>query len=115
MKRSRCVTVLAAAIAGLTGPLWSGHASAAPPVKVIGLGPITNSNPEGQCAALSGTSIAASRIGLPTTGADITSVTWHPATDPNGEYCQVMVSIHPVDPTAPDINARVNLPTNWNG
>jgi len=26
-----------------------------------------------------------------------------------------MGSIHPIDPTAPDIQFRVNLPTNWNG
>jgi feruloyl esterase len=68
-----------------------------------------------QCAGLMGMHIRNHKIHLPTTGADVTSVTFHPATDPNGEYCQVMGSIHPMDPTAPDIQFRVNLPTNWNG
>nr|WP_309099444.1 tannase/feruloyl esterase family alpha/beta hydrolase [Fredinandcohnia onubensis] len=32
----------------------------------------------------------------------------------DAEYCQVLGAIHPVDPTAPDINFQINLPTNWN-
>ena len=70
------------------------------------------------CAQLGGTKIAASAIGLPTTGGDVRSASLVLATDPgntNGEYCKVLAAIHPVDAAAPDINIEVNLPTSWNG
>jgi len=65
------------------------------------------------CAELNGASIPASAIGLPTTGATVTTtaVTGSPA----GDYCRADVAIHPVDASAPDILARVNLPSTWNG
>jgi pimeloyl-ACP methyl ester carboxylesterase len=61
--------------------------------------------------------IPASKIGLPTTGATIKSVTLVSALEKNnrnGEYYKVLGAIHPVDKTAPDINFQVNLPTKWN-
>src|SRR5687767_4078898 len=68
-----------------------------------------------ECAALAGRHYDASVIGLPTTGADITGATVVPATATLPEYCRIDGAIHPVDPTAPDIRFRVNLPTTWNG
>ncbi len=78
----------------------------------------TNATTQASCATLSGTTIAASAIGLPTKGADVKSSTLVLATEAgnaNGEYCKVLAAIHPVDPTAPDINIEVNLPSTWNG
>jgi feruloyl esterase len=66
------------------------------------------------CDQLNGTSIPASAIGLPTTGADVTATTVT-ATPTMGEYCKASVAIHPVDKAAPDILAQVNLPAGWNG
>ena len=34
--------------------------------------------------------------------------------NPNGPYCKVLGSIHPVDPAAPDIRFEINLPDDWN-
>jgi len=115
MKKTRLISVLTTAATVLFGPCWSGSTQAAGPWNDNALGAIKNYNPPAQCAGLMGMHIRNHKIHLPTTGADVTSVTFHPATDPNGEYCQVMGSIHPIDPTAPDIQFRVNLPTNWNG
>jgi feruloyl esterase len=65
------------------------------------------------CKQLRQTTIGAEAIGLPTTGAVVTSATDHYA----GEmaYCRVMGRIHPIDPTADDIRFEVNLPEQWNG
>ena len=64
------------------------------------------------CAALVGTTIAASSIDLPTTGATVKTATW--AVETGGGQCRVVGDIHPVDPTAPAIEFQVNLPENWN-
>ena len=64
------------------------------------------------CDQLNGTTIPASAIGLPTTGATVTTSTV--TTAATGEYCKASVAIHPVDRNAPDILAQVNLPTSWN-
>src|SRR5688572_14094475 len=69
------------------------------------------------CEQLASMTFTADSIGLPTTGANVLSAVLIAATttdNPNGEYCKVLGAIHPVDPTAPDINFEVNLPTNWN-
>src|SRR5438477_2096626 len=65
--------------------------------------------------------IAAGDIGLPSSGATISSAQMQtvPA-DPlmpgvTREYCKVLGAIAPVDPDAPPINFEVNLPTQWNG
>ena len=65
------------------------------------------------CAELNGASIPPSAIGLPTTGATVTTSTVA-ATATLGEYCKALVAIHPVDRSAPDIRAQVNLPAEWN-
>ncbi len=64
-----------------------------------------------QCSALSGLVVPESAIGVPTSGATVTSAT---LVETDGEYCQVNGAISPVDTTAPEINFQVNLPTNWN-
>ena len=73
---------------------------------------------QASCAQFNGSRVAASSIGLPTTGAEVKSATLVRATDAgnaNGEFCKVQAAIHPVDSRAPDINIEVNLPTAWNG
>ena len=70
-----------------------------------------------QCSALQGTVIPPAAIGLPTNGGAVASASLVMAADArnsNGEFCKVLGSIRPVDPTAPDIKFEVNLPTNWN-
>ena len=81
----------------------------------------------GTCEALNGMVIAASRIGLPTSGAVVTSAGITPAVAPfkdaEGEHllptperCLVQGQIRPVDPSAPPIRFAINLPlSNWNG
>ena len=73
------------------------------------------------CADLANLKIAASDIGLPSSGATISSaqIQTVPA-DPTApgatrEYCKVLGAIPPVDPNAPPVNFEVNLPTQWNG
>ena len=76
------------------------------------------------CDALAGFTVPASAIGLPTTGATITSAVLMPASPQTivkdhavlaiPEYCRVTGRIAPVDPAAPSINFQVNLPTSWN-
>jgi len=69
------------------------------------------------CDSLASTKISAASIGLPTGGATIDSATLTPADapdNPNGPYCKVLGSIHPVDPAAPDIRFEINLPDDWN-
>jgi feruloyl esterase len=71
------------------------------------------------CPALNGLAIPAREIGLPTTGAVVTSTTEMPASGSGatatGPYCLVAGAIHPVDPSAPDILFNVALPNQWNG
>lgn len=70
------------------------------------------------CAGLQGLEIPVAAIGLPTSGATITSaelVAGGARDNSNGEYCKVLGAIHPIVYSAPDINFQVNLPTSWNG
>lgn len=71
------------------------------------------------CEQLSGVTVAAASIGLPTTGATVTSAEVVPAAGEGvaavGEYCRVLGDIAPVDPAAPAIKFQLNLPTDWNG
>jgi feruloyl esterase len=74
------------------------------------------------CADLASLRVAASDIGLPTSGATIVSaqmqtVPADPAmpTGETQEYCKVLGSIAPVDSSAPPIKFQVNLPVQWNG
>jgi feruloyl esterase len=71
------------------------------------------------CAGLNGMAIAQQAIGMPTTGALVTSAVVVPAAGTGvaavAEYCKVLGDINPVDATAPKIKFQVNLPANWNG
>ncbi|GAA4416387.1 tannase/feruloyl esterase family alpha/beta hydrolase [Actinokineospora soli] len=58
---------------------------------------------------MQGVRIPAAVIGLPTSGGEVTR------TAVVGEHCRVDFAIHPVDPAAPDILARIALPVGWNG
>jgi pimeloyl-ACP methyl ester carboxylesterase len=94
----------------------------------------TNSASKAQqaCDALSGLHIAASVIGLPTSGAAVVKASLVAADanangngnaiadgngngNGNGEYCAVTGLISPVAPEAPPIEFQVNLPSTWNG
>jgi feruloyl esterase len=68
---------------------------------------------------LAGVTIAANSIGLPTSGAVVSTASVIAATTGTGnaarpEYCSVAGEIKPVDPTAPSIKFRLALPTTWN-
>lgn len=70
------------------------------------------------CAQIATMTIPASSIGLPTTGATVTSATTVAASGSGAsaipEYCKVSASISPLDATAPKIMMQVALPTVWN-
>ena len=70
------------------------------------------------CAELGGMTIAAASIGLPTTGATVTSAVLVPAAGTGvaavADYCKVLGDINPVDSKASTIKFQVNLPANWN-
>ena len=66
------------------------------------------------CADLNGRTVAAAGIGLPTTGAVVTSTQTVAASATVGEYCRVLGDINPVSASAPKIKFQLNLPTNWN-
>lgn len=74
-------------------------------------------DPKAACSALVDSSIAASEIGLPTTGAVVQTASFVAAGDAgnvNGEHCEVKGLIHPQTVGAPDIEYQVNLPSSWN-
>ena len=70
------------------------------------------------CSQVAGMTVPASAIGLPTTGAKVTSATVIAASGTGatavGSYCLVVASIAPVDPTAPSITFDLALPATWN-
>jgi pimeloyl-ACP methyl ester carboxylesterase len=73
--------------------------------------------PTEACAGLADLSIEPSAISLPTHGAKIAAATLVAADAPgnvDGEYCKVNGAILPDDPSAPNINFEVNLPSRWN-
>ena len=68
------------------------------------------------CARLNQLEIPASAMSLPTRGGRVASASVRTAVV-SGEtvtYCQVDADISPVDPSAPDIRMRVDLPQHWN-
>ena len=65
------------------------------------------------CAGLKGITLPASRIGLPTTGAEVNLAKEKRAG--GVAYCRVMGKIYPVDQNADDIHFELNLPKTWNG
>lgn len=70
------------------------------------------------CKRIAGLEIPAEAIGLPTSGATVSStelVGANARENANGEFCRVLGAIHPVSYNAPDIDFEVNLPSRWNG
>ncbi len=66
-----------------------------------------------ECRALRHFTLPASQIGLPTTGAAVTSA--HEAHQGREPFCRITGRIHPVDADADDIRFELNLPEPWNG
>ena len=70
------------------------------------------------CAQLAGTVVPASSIGLPTTGATVSTATVVAASGTGAsavpEHCLVSGAIAPVDRTAPSIQFKLALPATWN-
>lgn len=97
-------TALAAALTGCGG---SDDAPASP---------ATSMTAQQACDALAGMRIAASAIGLPTSGAVVQSASFAAADaagNTNGEHCAVKGQILPAG-NAPSMEFQVNLPTTWN-
>jgi feruloyl esterase len=86
----------------------------------------TVANAASSCTALQNASIDASLINETTTGAVVTSASLKAAVPdaPHAgntatvkgtpEYCQLLIDIKPIDPSAPMVKVQVNLPTTWN-
>ena len=76
--------------------------------------------PKVQCSTMVGYTVPAARIALPTHGATVKVAELKASSGQVGapdylpEYCSMTGVIHPVDPSAPDINFGVNIPTAWN-
>lgn len=77
--------------------------------------------PKIDCTSMKGRTVDASGIGLPTKGATITdakivaSIAPTPAANWGvPEYCAISGAIAPVDPSAPNIDFQVDIPTSWN-
>ena len=70
-----------------------------------------------RCDALAGALLPASKIGLPTRGAEVVETNFFEA-DADGaklpNYCWVSGAIRPLDQTAPDIRFEIAMPANWN-
>jgi pimeloyl-ACP methyl ester carboxylesterase len=81
-------------------------------------------SPKVKCESLAGLKIPDTAIGLPTSGATISSATVVSATGETAtatnvrhatpEYCQILGDILPVDSAAFNIKFQLNSPTNWN-
>lgn len=67
-----------------------------------------------KCLSLQGTSIPASAISMPTSGAYVGTAIMVAASGTVPEYCKATGAIRSVDPSAPPINFQVNLPSSWN-
>ncbi|MDB5869751.1 MAG: tannase and feruloyl esterase [Polaromonas sp.] len=82
------------------------------------LKPLTPVQTAMTCAQLNGMAIPSGSIGLPTTGATVTSTQVVPAAGTGaaavGEYCRVLGDINPVSASAPKIKFQLNLPADWN-
>jgi hypothetical protein len=74
--------------------------------------------PSDGCAQLANSKIPARAIALPTSGAVVTATQTVAASGTGtaaiGAYCLVSGNILPVDPTAPNIEFQLALPTAWN-
>lgn len=66
------------------------------------------------CARMAGTTVAPSRIGLPSGAATVTAAVLVPAAGELPEYCQLQGSIAARSAGADPIRFQLNLPTTWN-
>ncbi|MGH9548033.1 MAG: tannase/feruloyl esterase family alpha/beta hydrolase, partial [Terriglobales bacterium] len=106
--RAFASAVMATAIALLTAGCGGGGG---------GSGGNTALTPQQACDALNGAKVDASRIALPTRGAEVVSARLIVAGaqgNTDGEYCQVDGKIHPIDIIAQDITFEIRLPSAWN-
>ena len=91
--------------------------TAVPAIVVLALGESAGAA-EMPCSDLVGLKVPAVKIGLPTHGATVTGAQTLRSSDGPGkrrsDYCQALVSIAPIDPTAPMIQMQLNLPAAWN-
>lgn len=83
-----------------------------------GIGATLPAAHSGACERLQGFVVPPSEIGLPTSGASVTTAKAIAASGSGAaalpDYCQVMGKISPVDRSAPDIDFEVALPAQWN-
>jgi len=96
-------------------PVGSGAPPASPPSSEP---PASPASAGLDCAQLQGMKVPAAEIGLPTSGATVTTAKIIAASGSGAaavpEYCEVSGAIAPVDPTAPNIQFRIAMPTTWN-
>jgi hypothetical protein len=74
------------------------------------------SDASARCAALAGTTVPATSIGLPTAGATVNTAALQAADAATGapEYCRVQGDILALTAADPAIRFQLNLPSNWN-
>ncbi|HEX5418727.1 MAG TPA: tannase/feruloyl esterase family alpha/beta hydrolase [Gammaproteobacteria bacterium] len=73
--------------------------------------------PSGRCASLQGLAVAASEIGLPTSGALVQTAEPVAASakgNENGDYCKVIGIVKPQHAGSPNLEFEINLPAAWN-
>ena len=83
----------------------------------LGAADETTALPATACASLQGMTIAASAIGLETSGAEVQTAAMVAASatgNTNGEYCKVTGIVKPKNPSSPNLEFEVNLPASWN-
>lgn len=107
----RAALLVCAALAACAGQ----KATTSTPVPAPNAGTAQAGRP---CEALLGLTIPASAIGLPTSGATVTSANLVAASGSGVKaipaYCEVTGRIGPVDLTAPNILFQLGLPVQWN-
>lgn len=93
---------------------WRGGLATVAAAGLLASGVPTAALADTPCAELTGTTIEADDIDLPTSGAEVTHATAVPAEGDDPAYCRVEGRIAPVNADAPDIRFRLNLPVAWN-
>ncbi len=84
------------------------------PVFIAGCATVQPPTPR-SCPEMASLSVAANKIGLPTSGARVTVATPVAASEGRPAHCLVSAEIAPVDPAAPPIRLSLALPEAWNG
>lgn len=76
--------------------------------------PLTVASAATACARLATATVSVGDIGLPTSGAAVSSATLQPATATLPEHCKLLGKVTATSPSDPPINFQINLPTQWN-